>query len=266
MLSNFHTHTKYCDGKNTPEEMILQAMDLGFSALGFSGHAYTYFDTSYCTKDEVAYISEINALKEKYKDKIEIYLGAEEDMYSQVDRTKFEYIIGSCHYVKIKEKYYPLDSKHSVTKEAIDLLDGNPITLAEQYYSTFTDYIFTRKPDIIGHFDLITKYDECEPPLFLTNPEYEKIAEKYIRIAAKANCIFEVNTGAISRGYRKTPYPSGNLLNVLKQEGARIILSSDCHNKDHLAENFVESTKLIKDAGFNEIHTIKNGSFTAVKL
>ena len=23
---NYHTHTRYCDGKNTPEEMVLEAI------------------------------------------------------------------------------------------------------------------------------------------------------------------------------------------------------------------------------------------------
>ena len=45
---NLHSHTTYCDGKNTPEEMVLAAMDRGFDVFGFSGHSYTAFDESYC--------------------------------------------------------------------------------------------------------------------------------------------------------------------------------------------------------------------------
>ena len=29
-FSNVHTHTVFCDGKNTPEEMIERAQELGF--------------------------------------------------------------------------------------------------------------------------------------------------------------------------------------------------------------------------------------------
>jgi histidinol-phosphatase (PHP family) len=36
--SNFHTHTLFCDGKNTAEEMVQQALANGFEQLGFSGH------------------------------------------------------------------------------------------------------------------------------------------------------------------------------------------------------------------------------------
>ena len=42
--TNFHTHTTFCDGKDTPEQMVLAAIQKGFSALGFSGHAYFVLD------------------------------------------------------------------------------------------------------------------------------------------------------------------------------------------------------------------------------
>ena len=31
MKANYHTHTVFCDGKNTPEEIILAAIEKGFS-------------------------------------------------------------------------------------------------------------------------------------------------------------------------------------------------------------------------------------------
>ena len=77
MLSNLHTHTTFCDGKNTPEEMVISAIQKGFYSLGFSAHAYAPYGLEYCMRDEEGYIKEIARLKEKYKDKIEIYLGAD---------------------------------------------------------------------------------------------------------------------------------------------------------------------------------------------
>ena len=29
MFSNYHTHTTYCDGADTPEELVLEAIRLG---------------------------------------------------------------------------------------------------------------------------------------------------------------------------------------------------------------------------------------------
>ena len=47
-FSNFHTHTCLCDGKDTPEELVLRALELGCPALGFSGHSYAPYDEGYC--------------------------------------------------------------------------------------------------------------------------------------------------------------------------------------------------------------------------
>ena len=46
--SNFHTHTTFCDGENTPEELAVEALRLGCPAIGFSGHSYAPYDEAYC--------------------------------------------------------------------------------------------------------------------------------------------------------------------------------------------------------------------------
>ena len=38
MSMDIHTHTKWCDGKNSAEEMVRAALALGLECLGFSGH------------------------------------------------------------------------------------------------------------------------------------------------------------------------------------------------------------------------------------
>ena len=266
MLANFHTHSTFCDGINTPEEIIKAAIEKGFSAIGFSGHGYTEFDLRYCMKNTDEYIKEINRLKDKYKKDIQIYLGVVEDAFSPLDRSKFDYIIGSSHYFCVNNQYYPIDSNYDCFKECFEVFNHDITRLSETYYSSFCDYINLRKPDIIGHFDLITKFDELDSSLFLHNEDYNKIAEKYVVEAAKSGSIFEVNTGAIARGLRTTPYPSVNLLYTLKKLGAGVILSSDSHNKDTLDFAFDEIKKLLRDIGFRELYNIYNGEFVKYNI
>ena len=90
MLSNLHTHTTFCDGKNTPEEVVLSAIEKGFCSIGFSGHGYTAFDHTYCMKDTGGYMAEVNSLKEKYKKDIQIYLGVEEDAFYPEPRDELD--------------------------------------------------------------------------------------------------------------------------------------------------------------------------------
>ena len=83
--SNFHTHTIYCDGKNTPAEMVKVAMGNGFTHLGFSGHSYLEVDRAFAMDDadQQKYWDEVQALKEQYRDKLTIFCGLEQDCYSE---------------------------------------------------------------------------------------------------------------------------------------------------------------------------------------
>ena len=261
MLANYHTHTTYCDGQNTPEEIVLYAIEKGFTSIGFSGHGYTPFDLRYCMKNTEGYIDEISGLKDKYGKKIEIYCGVEEDAFSYIERDKFDYIIGSSHYFKIGEKYYPIDSDYDYFKKCLEAFNYDVLKLAETYYSAFVNYISKRKPDIIGHFDVITKFDEIDTQRFLNNKEYLKIAEKYIKKAAEVDVIFELNTGAMSRKIRKTPYFGENLLYILKTHGSKLILSSDSHSVDTLNYCFDEMEYMLKDIGFDCVYELYKGEF-----
>ena len=266
MLTNYHTHTTFCDGKNTPEEIVLYAIEKGFKAIGFSGHGYTPFDLRYCMKNTEEYINTISRLKEKYKGKIQIYCGVEEDAFAPIDRQKFDYIIGSSHYFRVEDSYYPIDSDYEYFKKCLKVFDYDVEKLAETYYCSFVEYISKRNPDIVGHFDLITKFDEMDTSYFLHNGTYMKIAEKYISLAAQNDVIFEVNTGAVSRGLRKAPYPAENLLHILKKQNAKLILSSDSHSADTLDFYFAEATQILKDVGFTRVYELYDGKFAEKRL
>ncbi len=266
MLTNFHTHTTFCDGKNTPREIVQKAISLRYKAIGFSGHGFTPFDTRYCMKDLNGYVAEINALKAEFYNDIEIYLGVEEDAFAPVNRAFFDYVIGSCHYYHINGKYYPIDSSKEAFLECVQLFNGNANEMADVYYDSFCNYILKRKPDIIGHFDLITKYDEIFNPLFLTNESYHELSKKYVKIALKADCVFEVNCGAIIKNYRTKPYPFENLLYTINKEGGKITLSLDCHSVDALEFDFSEVIKTLKSIGFNETYTLSGGKLIKERL
>lgn len=257
MLSNLHTHTNFCDGKNKAEEIVQKALFKGFSSIGFSGHGYTSHDLSYCMKDIKGYIETINSLKEKYKNDIQIYLGLEEDLTEPCKRENYDYIIGSSHYISYNGKYIPVDLSEDNFKELLKLFDGDFLSFAKSYYETFCDYILKRKPDIVGHFDLITKYSEY----IFSNKSYLELSEKYIKTALLSDSFFEVNTGAMARGYRKTPYPYENILYVIKKNDGKIILNSDCHDYENLDFGFLEVKAMLKDIGFSYTYVLYDNEF-----
>ena len=66
--TNFHTHTTFCDGKNTPEEMVQSAIEKGFSSLGFSVHSPMFYAPEHGIAEENvdAYIADVRAMAKKY--------------------------------------------------------------------------------------------------------------------------------------------------------------------------------------------------------
>ena len=237
MLYNFHTHTTYCDGKNSAEEMVKRAIELGFSKLGFSGHSYTEFDQEPCmTRDGTEeYKKEINALKEKYADKIKIYLGIEYDYHSDEPIGDYDYILGSVHYLFKDGQYLCVDSGRQIQIDAVNkYYDGDFYSYIEDYYKTVADVYNKTNCDIIGHFDLITKYNS-DGSLFDTNhPRYIAAWKKAADAIIKTPAVVEINTGCIARGHRNSPYPAKEIIDYFKQNGKKLIFSSDCHNKDFL--------------------------------
>ncbi len=270
MLQNLHTHTTFCDGRDTPEEMVNHAIGLGFDSLGFSGHARTRFFEDYETRDMDGYIAEIKRLQTEYADKIEILLGVEMDYYSVgiTDTSPFEYKIASVHTAEYKNDilYYDLSAER--TREQIEkYFDGDGTAFALTYFEKVAELPYIMDADFIGHFDIVTKFSEKHPELIDTNSgKYRDAALNALHTVIRKNEFFEVNTGAIGRGYRTTPYPAPFILDEMRALGAKLVLTSDCHNKNFLDVGFREARQLISAAGFDTVYRLTRGGFVGEKL
>ena len=262
MLSNLHTHTTFSDGKSTPQEMVEAALDAGLVSIGFSDHAYTPYDLRYCMTDTLGYLAEVARLKELYRGQMEIYLGVEEDSRAPVERDRFDYIFGSCHYAGVGASLRPIDSSYEYFKACLAQFD-TPYALAEAYYLHFCGYIRSRRPDVIGHFDLPTKFDESEEMRYLSDSAYLSLADRALDEALRAECIFEVNTGLIARGYRTSPCPSDRLLHRILRNGGRVTLSSDAHEAKNLIAHFSEMRARLREIGFRSIEILSGGAWRA---
>ena len=271
ILSNAHTHTTRCDGNDTPEEMIKAAIKAGFTSLGFSVHSPLPYENDYAIKADKldAYCDEIERLKDKYRDKINVVSGIELDADSEIDTDRFEYVIGSVHQISGNGKVYSLDSTQTELKDCInELFNGDCLAFSKAYYQKLCDFITQRDVDIIGHFDLITKFDEKANMPDFKSKEYFNIAENAVDIIlnSKPNIIFEVNTGAMSRGWRTSPYPDTPILKHLADRNAEIMINSDAHSTKTLQYAFSDAAELCKDCGFTHINRLYNGEFIKTAL
>ncbi len=270
MLQNLHTHTTFCDGNNTPEEMVKKAIELGFDSLGFSGHAPTSLYDGYEMEDTDGYISCINDLKSKYKGSLEIFLGVELDYYSAglIDTTPFDYKIGSVHTSLHNGSmlYYDLSAERT-KKQINELFGGDGAAFAKTYYERTAELPFVMDYDIVGHFDIVTKFSEKHPELIDTDSRaYRNAALDALHTVIKKAELFEVNTGAIGRGYRASPYPAPFILDEMQRLGAKLIISSDCHSAAGLDTHFKEAREYIKAHGFDTLYYLTENGFAGEKI
>jgi histidinol-phosphatase (PHP family) len=268
-LQNLHTHSKYCDGADTPEEMIAYAIEKGFDSIGFSGHSFMSFSPDYSmspsgTED---YKREILVLKKKYAGQIDVFLGLEFEMYSETDLSGYEYLIGSLHYFKIGDEYVGFDRKADEVLRVInEHFGGDGIAFAKKYYEKLCELPDYGKFDILGHFDLITKNIEKCHLFDIDSPEYKEAAVTAIDALSGKIPFFEVNTGAISRGYRTSPYPTLDLIKEFRSRGFGAVISSDCHDGRHLDCGFENARELLRAGGFCERYILTNDGWRAVEI
>ena len=270
MLQNLHTHTNMCDGKNSPEEMIEEAIKRGFDSLGFSGHCPTIANTHWEMHDILGYAQKIEELKEKYAEKIDVYLGTELDYYAapEVFNIKYDYTIGSVHMAFKNGVQVDFDQGAEATKKHIlEEYDGNSASFARAYYNLVADLPSKMEYDIVGHFDLITKFSEKHPELIdLEAQEYKSAALEALHAVREKKEIFEVNTGAISRGHRTAPYPAPFILNEMRVLKCKLVLTSDCHEKSALSCSFAEAKEYLKSHGFSTLYFLDKGEFRGEKI
>jgi histidinol-phosphatase (PHP family) len=242
---NYHTHTVWCDGKDTPEDMVLSAIDKGFELIGFSSHmAFPMAEDWQLNPSKIGeYVNQINALRKKYAGKIEILCGAEADYVrgqTTPEKARYaaygiEYLIGSLHSVVASDgSCVAVDASVAELQEGIaEHFNGDAKAFVCSYFEQQREmlrYDF----DILGHPDLVRKFNGKHPYFDEDAKWYIQELEKTAEAIAGVGKIVEVNTGAISRGWLDDAYPSALFRSMLRGRGVRFILSSDAHNADSL--------------------------------
>lgn len=265
-----HAHSTFCDGKHTLEEMVLSAIEKGFDSIGFSGHSYIEELAEFSMDAERAeqYKAEIARLQQVYGDRIRIFCGMEKDNYTTSSTEGYDYLLGAVHTVRHGNTLMFMDWSADKVKDSIDrFFDGDGVAYAKAYYEALAELPDYGKFDILAHFDLVTKFCEQEPDLIDTeDPAYKAAALQAAQALAGKVKFFEVNTGAVARGYRTAPYPAPFILEELKRLGFCAVIASDCHDKNFLDFGYEDAKRVLKEAGFTEHYVLKDDGFVPVPL
>ena len=270
-ISNLHTHTNYCDGKNSIEENIKYAIDKEFISLGFSGHSnFSKDDCSMTKEGTIKYLDEIKKYKEIYKNKIQIYSGIEADYYSNLNKNtdkemRLDYRIGSVHFIDDGKDYFCIDMSKDNFNETIKHF-GNIKIVIEKYFDNIIKMVEAQKPDIVGHLDLIRKYNLQKEYFTEEEDWYIEKVEEVLKHIKENNSIVEVNIKLMNQNNLDAHYPNKRTIKKSLENNIPLTLNTDAHSINGLDKFYYEALKELKKLGVKKMKMLIDGSFKDIDI
>lgn len=281
ILANYHTHSVFCDGNSTLEEVAKSAFDCGIKYLGFSSHS-AYPATTGCEmhpENFLKYKATIEELKKQYSGKMEVFFGFEADYlpplswpdYSYYKNFNPDYLIGSVHFVwnhdVPQNGTMTVDDETEKVKNGLEnIFFGDGKKMVQTYFDHQRQMLKSCDFDIIGHIDLIRKRNAALKFFSETDSWYKNELQATAKEIAKAGVVVEINTGGMSRGAIDSPYPSLEFLKILKKLDVPILFSSDAHSSEHLVYGFDVAADLAKKAGYSERYYLTTTGWNKIAL
>ncbi len=253
-----HSHTYFSDGSNSPEKMVLSALEKKFQFLGISDHAPLPFKKQWAmrTKLLVEYLKEIKRLKAKYQKQIKIYLALEVDFLPEYTKrfdffqqeVGLDYFIGSVHLLDkfLDGTYWDIaSSKYSFPQGLKEIFGNDKKRFVERYFEVFNLMIDTGEPAIVAHIDLIQKHNTDGSLIDNNSVWYKKLMTQTLENIARQNMILEINTRGLYKKRINDFFPSQNFFSQIKELGLKVTASSDAHATTELDKGFEELQKTL---------------------
>ena len=266
--SNIHAHTPFSDGRDPAEALVNAALTLGFHTLGFSEHGPAEYDGAAMPAESMrAYFAEIERLRAAYAGRIALLIGLEHDWYAPLPAEPFDYTIESVHYLRVGGGYLGVDYRRGMLEQGIrEHFGGDPYAMCREYFRTVNESIEGTGAKVIGHIELVMKFNEARDMFDDADPRYLGPALETAELAARSGRLVEVNTGAVARGLRTQPYPGAAMLKRICECGGRVIINSDCHTAAHMACGFDEAAGLLRACGFKTAWEMRGAQETEYTL
>jgi histidinol-phosphatase (PHP family) len=274
-IGDSHLHTKESDGAYSVAEVIDFAVAKKLAYICFTDH---YPLPPELAKKETfglsdAYVKEIVNAKKKFENVIDICLGAEFDWLQdyaewtakEISKQKYDYILGSVHYIFDKNGKCGLIDKNEETFLEIVKDWGGIKNVVSEYYNQLRLMIKSELFDGVGHFDLIKICNKSESLFSEESSWYKDAVVQTLDVLSKSKMCLEINTNG---WYKKcsAQYPSLWILKEAKQRNIPITLSSDGHREDSVGRDLLKALELAKSAGYDSVVRFKGRRMIAVKL
>lgn len=278
MKFNFHTHSKYSDGKNTIEELAIEALRLDFNIIGISDHGYVPFPSDWNAAELTIdkYFNEIEEVQKKFDGKIQLFKGIEADFVDGIcnidiyKKFNFDFIIGSVHYFPYKFDngiYFNFDTTEELYLKGLkQFFEDNVQKMNEKYYENVIEMIETGKPDIVGHLDIIGKFNRDGKFFDENSTQYLKIVDKVLDTIKATNTIIEINARRKYKKFHTQTSPTENIIQMALKKDIPITISGDVHYKEDFGLFWEETIEIVKKIGYTELYYYNGKKWESYKF
>jgi len=253
--------------KGKLEAVVVRAIEAGFTHYGLSEHCPRYRDQDLYGEELAAgltperllaafraYIDEAFALRERYAERIQLLVGFETERLPPGDwlarmrelraLAPFEYVIGSVHDLD----GVWVDYKREVTDELAERVGGRA-RMQALYFDAVADMVRALRPDVVGHIDLIRKFEGDGASI---DPAAWPHLDAALEAVRDAGAALDVNCGASRRGLSPV-YPLPAILKRARAMNIGVTLGDDGHGAHDVGVGLDTCMRAITDAGYREL-------------
>jgi histidinol-phosphatase (PHP family) len=249
------------------EEVVESAIRAGFSTYGVSEHAPRYraedlfpdeadLDVGDLARAFETYVDAALALRDRHADRIELLVGFETEVLPPRDWTErmlalrrqhpeFDYVVGSVHHVGDAS----IDMTPELTAKVAEEMGGREI-LERLYFEGGAELVERLRPEIVGHFDLIRKFDGVDANF---GPGTWKHIERALEAVRDVGAVLDVNAAPARRKLGPV-YPLPPLLERACEMGIPVTLGDDSHGPAQVGVGLDDCMRAIEQAGYRRVH------------
>ena len=247
---DYHLHTRLCrHARGTPEDLAAAATALDIPEIGITEHAPMmrddWDDWHMGIGDLDRYLELVAEARDAHPRlpircglEVDYLPGHEEWIGSLARRHRWDYLIGSVHYVS---DTFDFDNPGKVSwwkREEVpriwaEYLDRLALAAASGLFH------------VLGHLDLCKKFG-FHPQEDMT-PRFAGLLET----ARDHDVAIEINTAGLCKPCREM-YPSQGILALARRIGVPLSFGSDAHDPGHVGRNFAEAMTSARKAGYRE--------------
>jgi len=247
LLFDSHMHTPLCKhAEGHPIEYMENGLERGLAGIIMTCHSPMPDRFSHrvrmAPEQFPEYLALVGEATEAAPEGFEVRLGLESDWFPGMEkwlaelhrRADFHYILGSVHW------HVP---------EYMDAFwHGDPDAFRRQYFEHLAESAECGLFDSLAHPDLVKNADPDDWDVERLRPDIEAALDRI----ARTGVAMELNTSGLNKVYPEMN-PGPEILAMIAEREIPIVLGSDSHRPQRVAENFDVALDQLEEAGFTSV-------------